>query len=298
MAQPVLRACEGATVFASADAVGAILGVPSLGRTVVMDDSPREMLRVFTRLRTGPMVTVVLPHPARFGHAALAYFAGVPRRLMLAGANDWAATQRIRSVHGMHPAEANWRLAAAVGNRPLLASDDPPSLHPPDAVRGKVISRWPALIGGGRRPLLLVPGRGGWSRRRPAALWPAERFAVAANQSAAEQVVLLSGAGDEGAVRETRAGIAKPTVVINLADLTVDEVAVLAQLSAAVIGHDGDAVHACAAAGATVLVVLRRPEIPPLGERVTPLWVTDFDRLPARQVVDALAKQARIDTYA
>jgi ADP-heptose:LPS heptosyltransferase len=297
MAQPVVRACEGATVFATADAVGALLGLPSMGRTVVVDDSPREVLRVFARLRSGPMLTVVLPYPARFVHAALAYFAGVPRRLMLAGPNDWAASERVRSVHGMHPAEANWRLAAAVSHRPLLASDDPPTLHPPDAVRGKLMGRWPAFTAG-RRPLLLIPGRGGWSRRRSAALWPAERFAVTANQSAAEQVVLLSGAGDEGAVRETRGGIAKPTMVLKLSDLTVDEVAVLAQLSSAVIGHDGDAVHVCAAAGATVLVVVRRPDIPPLGERVTPLWVKDFDRLPARQVVDALAKQARIDTYA
>lgn len=297
MAQPVVRACEGATIFASADAVGALLGVPSMGRTVVIDDSPRELVRVFTRLRTGPMQTVVLPHPARFVHAALAYFAGVPRRLMLAGPNDWAASERVRSVHGMHPAEANWRLAAAISHRPELASDDPPTLHPPDAVRHKLMARWPAFTGG-RRPLLLVPGRGGWSARRPAPLWPAERFAVAANQSTAEQVILLNGAGDDRAVRETRGGIAKPIMVINLSDLTVDEVAVLAQLSSAVIGHDGDAVHVCAAAGGTVLVVARRPEVPPLGERVTPLWVDDFDRLPARQVVDALAKQARIDTYA
>jgi len=298
MAQPVLRACEGATVFASADAVGTLLGLPSVSRASLFDDSPRELLRVFRRLRTAPIGTVVVPYPARLVHLALAYFAGVPRRLVAQGVNDWAATERVPAVKGMHPVEANWRLAAVASHRPVLAPGDPPTLRPPDAVRGQVMARWPAFIGSGRRPLVLIPGGGGWSSARPGPIWPAERFAVVANQSTAERVVLLSGAGDQEAVRETRTSIAKPTMVLNLADLTVDEVAVLSELSLAVIGHDGDALHVAAAAGALVLATARRPDIPPMGDRVVTFWADDFERLPARPILEVLSKQARIDTYA
>jgi len=47
-----------------------------------------------------------------------------------------------------------------------------------------------------------------------------------------------------------------------------------------------------------VLAVARRPDIPPMGERVVALWADDFARFPARHVVEALSRQARIDTYA
>ncbi len=298
MAQPVLRACDGATVFASADAIGTLLGVPSIGRASVFDDSPRELLRVFLRLRTAPTGTVVVPYPARFRHLALAYFAGVPRRLAAAGVNEWAVTERVPALRGIHPVEANWRLAAVASHRPVLAPGDPPTLRPPEAVRGTAMARWPSYIGSGRRPLLLIPGGGGWSFARPGPTWPAERFAVVANQSAAERIILLSGAGDQRAVRETRASIVKPTMVVNLADMTVDEVAVLSELSLAVIGHDGDALHVAAAAGALVLATAHRPDIPPMGDRVVTLWADAFERVPARQVLEALSKQARIDTYA
>lgn len=87
-------------------------------------------------------------------------------------------------------------------------------------------------------------------------------------------------------------------MVVNLSDVTVDELAVLSELSLAVVGHEGDALHVAAAAGAIVLAVSRKPDIPPLGERVTALWVDELERFPARPVVEALAKQARIDTYA
>ncbi len=298
MAQPVLQACDGATVFVSADAVGTLLGLPSVGRAFLFDDSPRELGRLFGRLRTGSMATVVVPFPARFLHVALAYFAGVPRRLIAAGMHEWAATERIPAVKGMHPVEANWRLAAVASNRPVLTPGDAPSLRPPEVVRSQAMARWPSFIGTGRRPLVLIPGGGGWSSRRSGAIWPAERFAVVANQSMAERIVLLSGAGDEPTIRETRAGIVKPTMVVNLAEITVDEVAVLSELSLGVIGHDGDALHVAAAAGALVLAVVRGPDIPPRGERVVTFRTDDFERFPARQVVEALSKQARIDTYA
>src|SRR5438552_1927000 len=173
LAQPVLRACEGATVFASADAVGRLLGLSSVGRAFVVDDSPGELLRVFRRLRTASVDTVVVPFPARLLHVALAYFAGVPRRLIAASGSRWAATERVAGIRGMHPVEANWRLGAVASNRPVL-----------------------------------TPG------------------------------------------------------------------------------------------GAPVLAVVRRPDIPPRGQRVVTLWTDDFERFPARQVVEALSKQARIDSYA
>jgi ADP-heptose:LPS heptosyltransferase len=298
MGQSVLRACEGATVFVSADAVGTVLGLPSVGRASVFDDSPGELLRVFRRLRAGAVGTVVVPYPARYIHLALAYFSAVPRRLVAAGAHDWVATERVPTTKGLHPVEANWRLAAVASQRPLLAPGDPPSLRPPEAVRGQAMARWPAFIGSGHHPLIIIPGGGGWSSERRAPTWPAERFAVVANQSTAERIVILSGAGDQEAVRETRASIAKPTLVLKLADMTVDEVAVLSELSLGVVGHDGDALHVAAAAGALVLATVRKPDIPPMGDRVVALWADDFERFPARRVLEPLSKQARIDTYA
>ena len=103
MAQPVLRACEGATVFASPDAVGTLLGLPSVGRALVFDDSPRELWRLFLRLRSGPIETVVVPFPARFKHLVLAYLSGIPRRLTIARLNDWAATERVSTAGRLHP---------------------------------------------------------------------------------------------------------------------------------------------------------------------------------------------------
>jgi ADP-heptose:LPS heptosyltransferase len=294
----VLRACEGATVFASADAVGTLLGLSSVGRAVVFDDSPRELLRVFARLRAGSVETVVVPFPARFTHAALAYFAGVPRRFVASGRSRWAATERVPGTKGLHPVEASWRLGAVASGRPVLTPGEAPALRPPEAVRSQAMARWSSFIGSGRRPLVMIPGGGGWSSRRTGGLWPAERYAVVANQSSADRIVLFSGTGDEQTVRETRGGIAKPTLVINLAQITVDEVAVLSELSLGVIGHDGDALHVAAAAGAPVLAVVRRPDIPPKGDRVVTLWTDDFERFPARRVVEALSKQARIDSYA
>lgn len=298
MAQSVVRACEGATVFASFDALGTLLGIPSVGRALVFDDSPRELWRVFRRLRTRPYTTAVLPYPATMIHAGLVYFAAIPRRLIIAGASDWAASERLPRVGRTHPVEANWQLAVASGNRPMRAGGEAPRLEPPDAVRNKLVSGSPGFLGGARRPLVLIPGGGGWSSPRQPPIWPAERFAVVANQSMADRVILVSGVGDDRAVRETRASIIKPTMIANLADLTVEEMAVISELSLAVLGHDGDALHVAAAAGALVLAIARKPDIPPMGERVLINWVDDFERFPARQIVETLSSQARVDSYA
>ncbi|HET9847576.1 MAG TPA: glycosyltransferase family 9 protein [Candidatus Dormibacteraeota bacterium] len=298
MAQSVVRTCEGATVFASVDAMGTLLGLASVGRTVVFDASPAEPLTIFRRLRTEPISTIVVPFPGGFIHAALAYFSAIPRRLIVPGPNDWAATERLPRINGEHPVEANWRLAVAAINRPTRMPADPPRLQPPVSVRNAAMSRWPGLFGTGRPPLVLVPGGGGWSAAHNGPLWPAERFAVVANQAAAERIVLVSGVGDDRAARETRAGIVKPTTIIKLTDLTVEELAAVSELSVAVVGHDSDGLHVAAAAGAQVIAVARRSDLPPKGERVVTCWVDDYDRFPARQVTEVLSRQARVDTYA
>lgn len=297
MAQAVLRACDGATVFASADAVGTMIGLPEVGRSVVVEDTPSELIRLFGRLRTGPYTTAVVPYPARLPHAAAAYFAGVPRRLIIGGAQDWAVSERTPKLEGLHPVEANWRLALTVTHRPMRAMGEAPEIVPPEAVRRQTAARWSSVFAG-HRPLILIPGGGGWSGTRHGPLWPAERFAVVANQAPSERIIVLNGRGDQRLVRETRAGIIKPTTVIDVAELTVEELASLSELSLAVIGHDGDALHVAAAAGALVLAIGRRPDIPPMGARVVTCWVEDYDRYPARQVLEVLSAQARVDSYA
>src|SRR5207245_3330782 len=110
----------------------------------------------------------------------------------------------------LHPTEANWRLAAVASQRPMLAPGDSPSLRPPEAVRVQSMARWPAFIGSGHHPLILIPGGGGWSSARREPSWPAERFAVVAIPSMAERIVILRGAGAHHAVREQRASLAEP----------------------------------------------------------------------------------------
>jgi ADP-heptose:LPS heptosyltransferase len=298
MAQPVVRACEGATVFATAEAVGTLIGLPSVGRTVLFDDSVAELTRVFRRLRSGPFTTAVVPYPGRFVHAALVYFAGLPRRFIVAGRNDWAASEPFAKGPRMHPVEANWRLALAAGSRPLRAAGGAPKLEVSDSVRNQLMTRWPAFFNGGRRPLILVPGAGGWSTRHSRPLWPAERYAVVANQSIADRVVVIAGPGDQRAARETRGSIVKPTMVVNLSDLTVEEMAVLSELSLAVIGHDSDALHVAAAAGALVLAIVAPSDVAPIGQRVVVCAAEDYERFPARRVLEALSAQTRVDSYA
>jgi ADP-heptose:LPS heptosyltransferase len=274
-----------------------MIGLPQVGRSVVVDDTPSELIRLFRRLRTGPYTTAVVPYPARFVHAAAVYFAGLPRRLLIGGAQDWAVSERTPKLEGLHPVEANWRLALTVTHRPMRAMGDAPEIVPPETVRRQTAVRWSSVFGG-HRPLILIPGGGGWSSSRHGALWPAERFAVVANQAPAERIVLLKGHGDQRLVRETRAGIVKPTTVIDVSELTVEELAAISELSLAVIGHDGDTLHVAAAAGALVLAIGRRPDIPPMGTRVVTCWVEDYERYPARQVLEVLSAQARVDSYA
>jgi ADP-heptose:LPS heptosyltransferase len=297
MAQPVIRACEGATVYASADALGSLMGLPFVGRKIIFEDSPLDQARLFWRLRSGALTTIVVPYPAHFAHAALAYFSGIPRRLIFPGHSDWAASERISGADGLHPIEGNWRLALAAAHRPMRAMSEVPQLQPAETVRQQIRNRFSSFLGG-HRPLVLIPGGGGWSKARPGPIWPAERFGVVANQSMAERVLILRGVGDQRAASETRADIVKPAQVVDITTLTVEEVAALSELSSAVVGHAGDALHVAAAVDALVLAIGRRPDIPPLGERVVTCWVDDYDRYPARRVIETLSGQARVDTYA
>ncbi|HEY8735926.1 MAG TPA: glycosyltransferase family 9 protein [Candidatus Dormibacteraeota bacterium] len=299
MAQPVLRAVPGATILAGPEAVGTLVGLPDMGRRLILDGSPGSWLRAFRRLREGSISRVVLTPPVTVGAAALAYFAGVPHRLMLEGPFDLTATDRIRRVRGLHPVDASHRLAAAAGSGdPPAEPGDAPSLTPTNAVRQRAAERWPDVSGRHGAYLVVVPGHGSWSGRPPARLWGAERFAVVANQSTADRILLLAGQGDAGAVRETRAGIAKPTIVVRLVDVTIEEVAAIGERSLAVIGHDSDALHVAAAAGAPVLALLGPQGTAPRGPRVTSQRVDDFERLLAGQVVAELRRHLRVTSYA
>ena len=299
MAQPVLRAVPGATILAGPDAVRTLVGLPEMGRRLILDGSPGSWLRAFQRLRAGSISRVVLTPPVTAGAAALAYFAGVPHRIMLEGPFDLTATDRIRRVRGLHPVDASHRLAAAaLGGGPPAEPGDAPTLTPANAVRQQAAQRWPDVSGRHGAYLVVVPGRGSWSRRPSARLWAAERFAVVANQSTAARILLLAGQGDDGAVRETRAGIAKPTIVVRLVDVTIDEVAAIGERSLAVIGHDGDALHVAAAAGAPVFALLGPQGAAPRGQRVTSQRVDDFDHLLAGQVGEELRRHLRVTTYA
>lgn len=218
---------------------------------------------------------------------------------MLEGSFDLTATDRIRRVRGLHPVDASHRLAAAAGSGdPPAEPGDAPSLTPTNAVRQRAAERWPDVSGRHGAYLVVVPGHGSWSGRPPARLWGAERFAVVANQSTADRILLLAGQGDAGAVRETRAGIAKPTIVVRLVDVTIEEVAAIGERSLAVIGHDSDALHVAAAAGAPVLALLGPQGTAPRGPRVTSQRVDDFERLLAGQVVAELRRHLRVTSYA
>ncbi|MEO6796922.1 MAG: glycosyltransferase family 9 protein [Candidatus Dormibacter sp.] len=300
MAQAVIRAVRGAVIFAGPEAIGTLIGLPAVGRAFTLDASPARLGWAFRRLRTGSISRVILTTPVSAPAAALSYFAGVPRRMMLEGRYDWIATDRVRRIRGLHPVDANERLArVAAGADPsstgLIVS---PSLQPSAAVRQRVLDRFSGLMDRGADYLVIFPGRGSWSRPRSRPLWPAERFAVVANLSGARRVVVAGGPEDEPIVRETRSGIGKPTITVSLADLTIQEVAVMAAGSLAVIGHDGDALHVAAASGANVFGLLGDGDTAPRGPRVTALPVADFGRLPARTVAEHLAHHLRVTTYA
>ncbi|MDQ6884367.1 MAG: hypothetical protein M3077_09075 [Candidatus Dormibacteraeota bacterium] len=298
MAQPVVRAIPGAAVYAAPEAIGTLLGLPTVGRAFVLDGSLRQWMTAYRRLRTGAIDRVVLTAPVTASTAALAYFAGVPQRVMLDGPLALIATTRVKGIRGLDPVDANRRLASSVADgETAVGSIELPTLQPPPPVRQRVLERWSGFVEPGAY-LVLVPGRGSWSGHRPGDTWEAERFAVVANQAAVRRLVILGGPGDESIVRETRAGIAKPAIAASLSDLTIEEVAVIAQGSLAVLGHDGDALHVAAASGATVLALLNRGAIEPRGPRVTSLPVEDFGRLPARIVLDGLERHLRVTTYA
>lgn len=300
MAQSVVRAVRGAFIFAGPEAIDTLVGLPAVGRAFELDASPTRLGSAFRRLRSGSINRVILTRPVSAPAAALSYFAGVPRRLMLEGRYDWVASERVRRIRGLHPVDANDLLARAAAGADASSTGliESPSLHPSPAVRQRVLDRFSGFLERDADYLVMLPGRGCWSRTRSRPLWPAECFAVVANFSAAGRVVIAGGPGDEAIVRETRSGIAKPTIAVSLADLTIQEAAVVTAGSLAVIGHDGDALHVAAASGANVFSLLGDGDTAPRGPRVTALPVADFGRLPARTVAEGLEQHLRVTTYA
>lgn len=300
-AQPVIRALPGVTVFARSEAMRTLLGLPEVGRAFAFGSSPGDAWRTFRRLRTGPMSLAVIAAPEGLKASLLAYFAGVPRRIGPAGSHDWWLSDGITGAKGAHPVDANRELAvaaAALARHPIEPAQAPTIESGMPATRRMQTLLAEAGIRSLRETLVLVPGSGNWTRRPGTAIWPEERFAVVANKASASAVILACGLGDDTRVRETRAGIGKPTIVIRLCDLTVEEFAILAGGSQAVVGHDGDALHIAAASGAPVIALLRPQDVSPVGRSCSSLTVEDLPRLPAQRVVSVLGERLTVDTYA
>lgn len=300
-AQPVIRALPGITVFARSEAMRTLHGLPEVGRAFSFGPSPGDAWRTFRRLRAGPMSLAVIAAPSGLKASLLAYFAGVPRRIGPAGPHDRWFTDGVAGAKGLHPVDANRRLAvvaAGLAPPPVESKQAPTIESGVPATRRMQALLAEAGISSLRETIVLVPGSGNWTRRPPTATWPEERFAVVANKASANAVILAGGLGDEARVRETRAGIGKPTVVIRLSDLTVEEFAIVAGGSQAVVGHDGDALHVAAASGAPVIALLRPHDVSPVGRSCASLTAEDLARLPAQRVVGVLGERLKVDTYA
>jgi ADP-heptose:LPS heptosyltransferase len=233
--------------------------------------------------------------------ALLAYFAGVPRRIGPAGPHDRWFSHGVKTARGIHPVDANRELSAVATG---MAAPPAEIRQPPTIESGVPATRRmqslleEAGIHSLRETLVLIPGSGNWTPRAASAVWPEERFAVLANQASANAVILTGGLGDDARVRETRAGIGKPTMVIRLSDVTVEEFAIVAGGSQAVVGHDGDALHVAAASGAPVVALLRPHDVAPVGRSCASVTAEDLAGLPAQRVVSVLGERLKVDTYA
>lgn len=299
-AQPIIRALPGITVFGRSEAMRTLLGLKEVGRAFAFGQSPADAWRTYWRLRRSPMNTAVIPVPASRKASLLAYFAGVPRRIGPAGPQRWLLSEAVPDGAQRHPVQANHYLAvvaSASATRPGPAPLPAVECGLP-AMRRMQTRLAEAGIRSLRDTLVLIPGGGNWTPRRNTAAWPEERFAVLANKSSATAVILVGGHGDQARVRETRAGISLPTAVMGLTELTVEEFAIVAGGSMAVVGHDGDALHVAAAAGGSVIGLLRPGDIVPVGRSCTALTVEDLPGLPAQRVVHALGERRQVDTYA
>lgn len=300
-AQPVIRALPGVTVFARSEAMRTLHGLPEVGRAFSFGASRADAWRTYRRLRAGPMGVSVVAAPSGLTASLLAYFAGVPRRIGPRGPHDRWFSHGVAAAPGIHPVDANRELALVAGGPaapPTEAKQAPTIESGVPATRRMQTLLHDAGIRSLRETLVLIPGSGNWTRQPATAVWPEERFAIVGNRASASAVILAVGLGDDARVRETRAGIGKPTVVIRLSELTVEEFAIVAGGSQAVVGHDGDALHVAAASGAPVIALLQPHDVAPVGRSCASLTSEDLAQLPAQRVVSVLGERLQVDTYA
>jgi ADP-heptose:LPS heptosyltransferase len=283
-AQPLVAALEGASVFAPREGLS-VLRLDTVGRGFAIPAGARAV-GAWPRLRGLEATMVVVPPPVSAAGAALAYFSGVGRRVAVAGGGDWWATDRVTVPTDLHPVDVIKRLAASI-----LPGQPPPSgphLEPGSASLERLEARLRAAgVVPEDRVLLAIPGRGNWVRRVARPLWPAERFAVLANQLGPDLVAVVRGAGDATPVREMLAGVPTRSVVIDLQAVAPAELAALARRSVGVIGHDGDALHVAAAAGGRTLALLAAGDLAPYGPDGEAVRVDAPDAVPALQVLEA-----------
>jgi len=282
-AQPLVAALEGAWVFAPAEGLG-VLRLRTVGRGFAVS-SDTGLARAWQRLRSLSAGMVVVPPPVSATSAMLAYFSGIARRVTIARRGEWWATDRLPVALTLHPVDQVRQLAAFILDHQAPVPE--PQLEPGSSTLERVNGR---LESAGVRShdliLLAIPGRGNWIRHRPQPLWPAERFAVLANQLRPDLVVLVRGAGDGPTVRDMLAGLPGRTAVVDLPSVAPDELAVLARRSLAVIGHDGDALHVAAAGGGRTIALLGPSDLAPYGEKGAVLRVDALEAVPARQVLE------------
>ncbi len=284
-AHPLVRALPGALVFAPSIGLSTLAGLDASNRAFGLGDGGRSWVIAWRRLRREPAAVAILPPPVRLGRALLAYLQGIPRRIKVKGQHDWCATEQVEVPAGTHPVEATRRLVMKLGSQ---QTETVPAIYPSNAARSRADER---LAAAGHTPsrrfLVLIPGGGNWQRARQGPLWPAERFAIVANQVAGGPVLLVRGTGDSAVVRETAASIRFPSLILDVRELTPPEVAAVMERSRGVIGHDGDALHVAAASRTSVLGLLSATDIGPYGPRNGELRHQDLPNLPARAVVQA-----------
>ncbi len=287
-AHPLVRALPEAIVLAPPIGLSTLAGLDLSDRAVGLGEGGPAWVSAWRRLRREPVAVAILPPPVRLGRALLAYLQGIPRRIKVKGQHDWCATQLVKVPAETHPVEATRRLATALRPQSSSQTGMAPAIYASDTARSRADERLAAAgHANSRHFLVLVPGGGNWQRARRGPQWPAERFAIVANQVAGGPVLLVRGTGDAAVVRETAASIRFPSRILDMRELTPPELAAVMERSLGVIGHDGDALHVAAASRTSVLGLLSATDIGPYGPLNGELRHKDLPNLHARAVVQA-----------
>jgi ADP-heptose:LPS heptosyltransferase len=294
-AQPLVRALEGASVFAPRQSLD-VFHLHTVGHGFAIR-SGVGLVGAWRRLRTLPSTLVVVPPPVAASTVALAYLSGIQRRVGIAGRGDWWITDGVPVAAGLHPVDAIARLVARTV--PGVESAGGPQLQPAEVRRQRLQARLQSAgIGAHDRVLVAIPGGGDWVRRGPRSWWPPERFAVLVNELRPDLLVVVRGVGDERPVRELLAGVPLRTAVVDLGAILPEDVATLAQRSLLTIGHDGDALHAAAAGGGRTLALLGPGDVAPYGPNGVAVRVVALEKMPARQAVEAAHRQLGLAAHA